>query len=225
MRTNVLWPAGALALAGEAAVHVQQYFALFHEVRWIGPLFIANAMACAILIAGLARRGTRDLAALAGVGISAVALASLIVSYGQGLFGWQEAGFRPIVELTVIFELAAVVLLSAALAAVKHRPLEPSLLRGQPIPSERCARDPDHMGVREARGRANVDAADQFDCEAGGLDRAQRVSRAVAAANESRPDPPTVEVLLDTRLAGTVGAHMFHEAQLGTRLEHPSQLS
>ena len=68
--------------------------------------------------------------ALAGVGISAVALASLIVSYGEGLFGWQEAGFRPIVELTVIFEFAAVVLLSAALAAVKHRPLEPSLPRG-----------------------------------------------------------------------------------------------
>jgi hypothetical protein len=57
------------------------------------------------------------------VAISAIALASLIVSYGEGLFGWQEAGFRPVVELTVIFEFAAVVLLSAALAAVKHRPL------------------------------------------------------------------------------------------------------
>jgi hypothetical protein len=44
------------------------------------------------------------------------------VSYGQGLFGWQEAGFRPIVELTVIFELAAVVLLSAALAAAASSP-------------------------------------------------------------------------------------------------------
>ena len=55
--------------------------------------------------------------ALAGVAISAVALAGLIVSYGHGLFGWQEAGFRPIIELTVIFELAATVLLSAALAA------------------------------------------------------------------------------------------------------------
>jgi hypothetical protein len=117
MRTNVLWPAGAVALAGEAAVHVQQYFALFPEVRWIGPLFLMNALTCAVLIGGLARRGTRVLAALAGVGVSAVALTSLIVSYGQGLFGWQEAGFRPIVELTVIFELAAVVLLSAALAA------------------------------------------------------------------------------------------------------------
>jgi hypothetical protein len=118
MRTNVLWPAGALALAGEAVVHIQQYFALFHEVRWIGPLFLANAVACAAAIAGLAYRRTRGIAALAGVAISAVALASLIVSYGEGLFGWQEAGFRPIVELTVIFEFAAVVLLSAALAAV-----------------------------------------------------------------------------------------------------------
>jgi hypothetical protein len=117
MPTSVLFRAGALALAGEAVVHVQQYFALFHDVRWIGPLFLANAVACAVAIAGLARPRSRELAALAGVAISAVALVSLIVSYGQGLFGWQEGGFRPVIELTVIFELAAVVLLSAALAA------------------------------------------------------------------------------------------------------------
>ena len=117
MRTNVLWPAGALALAGEAVVHIQQYFALFHEVRWIGPLFLANAVACA----ADRRPPPADAPRRAGGrGISAVALASLIVSYGEGLFGWQEAGFRPIVELTVIFEFAAVVLLSAALAAVKR---------------------------------------------------------------------------------------------------------
>jgi hypothetical protein len=117
MPTSVLWRAGAVALAGEAAVHVQQYFALFHDVRWIGPLFLANAVACGAAIAGLTRPRSRDLAALAGVAISAVALVSLIVSYGQGLFGWQEGGFRPVIELTVVFELAAVVLLSAALAA------------------------------------------------------------------------------------------------------------
>jgi hypothetical protein len=122
MRTSALWAAGALALAGEAAVHIQQYLSLFHEVRWIGPLFLANAVACAAVIAGLANGRTRDLAALAGVAVSAVALASLIVSYGKGLFGWQEAGFRPIIELTVMFELAAVVLLSAALAAAASAP-------------------------------------------------------------------------------------------------------
>jgi hypothetical protein len=114
--SHALFAAGALALAGEGAVHLQQYFALFHLVHWIGPLFVANALACALAIAGLAHPRTRDLAALSGVAISAVALGSLLVSYGQGLFGWHEAGFRPVVELTVILELTAVILLSAALA-------------------------------------------------------------------------------------------------------------
>src|SRR4051794_20328646 len=111
--TNALWLAGALALAGEATVHLQQYFALFHYVHWIGPLFIANALACAVVMAGLAYPRTRGIAGLAGVATSAVALAGLVVSYGQGLFGWHEAGFRPVIALTVIFELAAVILLSA----------------------------------------------------------------------------------------------------------------
>ena len=120
MRTSALaiYALGAAALAGEAVVHVQQYVSLFHEVRWIGPLFLANAIACVAVIAGLAHARTRELAALAGVAVSAIAIGSLVVSYGQGLFGWQEAGFRPVVELTVIFEFTAVVLLSAALAAV-----------------------------------------------------------------------------------------------------------
>ena len=112
----VLLTAGAFALAGEGIVHLQQYFALFHVVHWIGPLFLANTAACALAIVGLVHPRTRDLAALGGVAISAIALGSLVVSYGQGLFGWQEAGFRAVIELTVSFELAAVVLLSAGLA-------------------------------------------------------------------------------------------------------------
>ena len=83
---------GACALAGEAAVHIQQYTSLVHGVRWIGPLFLANAAACMAAIAALAYPGTRQLGAWAGVVISALALASLIVSYGRegGLFGWRE---------------------------------------------------------------------------------------------------------------------------------------
>jgi hypothetical protein len=48
---------------------------------------------------------------------SVVALGGLIVSYGNGLFGWQEVGFATAIELVLIFEVAAVILLSAALAA------------------------------------------------------------------------------------------------------------
>jgi hypothetical protein len=106
---------GALSLAGEAAVHVQQFADLLHGVRWIGPLFLANAVAIVAVIAGLALRRTRQLAALAGVAISALALGSLVVSYGHGLFGWQEAGFRTPIALAVIAEVGAVVLLTAAL--------------------------------------------------------------------------------------------------------------
>jgi hypothetical protein len=111
---------GALMLAGEAAVHIQQYGAIFHAVRWIGPLFLANAAASIVAIAGLAHPRTRQLAALAGVVISVVALGSLVVSYGQGLFGWREGGFDTPIEIAVISEVGAVILLSAALT-VKTR--------------------------------------------------------------------------------------------------------
>jgi hypothetical protein len=112
---------GALSLAGEAAVHVHQYAALLHMVRWIGPLFLANAAASVVTIIGLAYWRTRALAALAGVVISALALGSLVVSYGQGLFGWQEGGFRTAVAIAVTTEMCAAILLSAALATAAVR--------------------------------------------------------------------------------------------------------
>ena len=112
-----LYALGGVLLAGEAAVHVQQYASLFHGVPWIGPLFLADAAASVAAIAGLAYPRTRPLAALTGVVISALSLGSLVVSYGHGLFGWQEAGFRTPVALAVIMEVGAVILLSAALTA------------------------------------------------------------------------------------------------------------
>jgi hypothetical protein len=42
-----------------------------------------------VVIAGLVYSRTRVFAALAGILISAVALGSLVLSYGQGLFGWH----------------------------------------------------------------------------------------------------------------------------------------
>jgi hypothetical protein len=115
---GVAFALGALMLAGEAAVHIQQYVSVVHGVRWIGPLFLANAAASVAAIAGLAYPRTRQLAAFAGVVISVAALASLIVAYGRGLFGFFEGGFRTAIELAVITEVGAVVLLSGGLAAM-----------------------------------------------------------------------------------------------------------
>ena len=114
---------GALLLAGEAVVHVQQFVSEFHDVRWIGPLFLANAAAVLVTLAGLTQPRIRPFAALAGIAISAVALASLVISYGTGLFGWQEGGFRTPVALAMITEAGAVILLATALT------LEPGAAR------------------------------------------------------------------------------------------------
>jgi hypothetical protein len=42
---------GALMLAGEAAVHIQQFASSYYAIRWIGPLFIANAAAGLVVVA------------------------------------------------------------------------------------------------------------------------------------------------------------------------------
>lgn len=107
---------GAVALAVEAAIHVQQFIVLFDDVRWIGPLFIVNAAAIVVVLAGLAFAPTRVLAALAGVLISALALGSLAISYGTGLFGWQESGLRAPTAIAIAAEVVAMVLLTAGLA-------------------------------------------------------------------------------------------------------------
>ena len=68
---SIAYAAGAVLLAAVAAVHVQQFADLFYGVSWIGPLFIALAAGCVLVIAGLAYPPTRRLAALAGVAVSA----------------------------------------------------------------------------------------------------------------------------------------------------------
>jgi hypothetical protein len=117
---------GAAALAGVAAVHVQQYVTLLHFVPWVGPLFLANAAACAAAIVALGFRPARQLAALGGVVISALTLAGLIVSYGEGLFGWREAGFRAAIAVDVITTVVAIIALTLALLIAAAGPRETS---------------------------------------------------------------------------------------------------
>ena len=119
--TDPLYASGAVMLAVEAAVHVQQFFSLFHAIRWIGPLFLANAAASLMAAACLAHERTRPLAALAGIAISAFALGSLVLSYGTGLFGWMEGGWRTAIALAVISELGAVLALATGLAGAALR--------------------------------------------------------------------------------------------------------
>jgi energy-converting hydrogenase Eha subunit B len=66
--------------------------------------------------------GAYALGALSLAGEAAVlALGSLVVSYGHGLFGWQEGGFRTAIAIAVITEICAAILLSAALTTAAAR--------------------------------------------------------------------------------------------------------
>lgn len=120
--SDALYALGAAMLVTEAAVHLQQFASLFHAVRWIGPLFLANAAASLLAAAGLASKRTRPLAALAGIAISASALGGLVLSYGPGLFGWMEAGWRTPIAFALASELVAVLALAAGLASATLRP-------------------------------------------------------------------------------------------------------
>jgi hypothetical protein len=122
---------GAAAIAGVGAVHIQQYVASMHLVRWIGPLFLLNAAACAATLIGLGFRSTRQLAALTGVAISGLTLAALVVSYGHGLFGWHEAGFRTSIAVDVVTTVVAMLALTLSLTIAAVRPESETGRRGR----------------------------------------------------------------------------------------------
>jgi hypothetical protein len=106
---DALYALGAAMLAVEAAVHIQQFAAIF------------NAAASVLAAAGLVSERTRPLAALAGIAISAFAVGGLVLSYGPGLLGWTEAGWRTPIALALASELAAVLALGAGLAGAALR--------------------------------------------------------------------------------------------------------
>ena len=74
-----------------------------------------------VIIVGLAWRPTRQIAALAGAAVSVFALGGLILSYGPGLFGWHEAGFRTSIAVAVIAAVVATIALTLALALAAAR--------------------------------------------------------------------------------------------------------
>jgi hypothetical protein len=108
---------GAGALLVEGAVHVQQYVQIFSTVSWIGPLFILNAIGCAVAAAGLMSRRTASLAAAAGVVISVAALLALAKSFHGGLLGWEESTLRPAIWIAMVSEAAAASALGGLLLA------------------------------------------------------------------------------------------------------------
>lgn len=117
---------GALTLLAVGAVHIDQYVAVYyHVIPVIGPLFLLNAIAAAVIALLLLlpiqplRAGVREVAiALAGMGLAATSAIFLLVSEHTTLFGFTENGYRAAIVLSLIAEAATVALLGAYLVTM-----------------------------------------------------------------------------------------------------------
>jgi hypothetical protein len=138
---------GAVSLLMVAAIHAQQYYdAYFSAVPTIGRLFMLNIVGASatalILLAPIKLLGRRlgepilVLTALAGIGVAAGAFAALIISEYTPLFGFMESGYRLAIELSLLFEGLATLLLAAYIGTVALQRRLTSRAHDTPQPRE-----------------------------------------------------------------------------------------
>jgi hypothetical protein len=123
---------GAIALIIGGGVHLEQYtVAHFSVVRTIGALFLLDFVASSSLglillvplhgSAGSRRLLLDSLAALAGIGVAAGALAGLLISEQTPLFGFMEHGYRLEIVLSLVAEVVVILALGVYLALADRR--------------------------------------------------------------------------------------------------------
>jgi hypothetical protein len=113
---------GALALVSVGIDHLYEYYAKdYSAIPTIGTLFLLNFVAALVVASGLVAPVRRlagrllTLLALSGIGIAAGTLAGLLISERQPLFGFREFGYRSEIVLSIVLDVATVVLLAAFL--------------------------------------------------------------------------------------------------------------
>jgi hypothetical protein len=123
---------GAVALLVVGGVHLEQYtVAHFSVIPTIGPLFLANFIAATslglLLLMPIRPSAPRvrllfdSLAALAGIGVAAGALAALLISEYRTLFGFMEHGYRIEILIAIAAEAVAIVSLGVFLGIADRR--------------------------------------------------------------------------------------------------------
>jgi hypothetical protein len=114
--------AAALAVLTAGAVHLWLYgHDGYSSIHVIGPLFLLNGIAAALIGGGLLFSGAL-LVVLAGIGYALTTLVAFVVSATNGLFGWKEVWSGTPQAVAGFTELAAVLLLLPALARAVRLP-------------------------------------------------------------------------------------------------------
>ena len=122
---------GAAALLGVGIDHIQQYLgASYSAVPTIGTLFALNFVSSVLLAAGLVapverafrRHGKLILGflALSGIGVALGSLIGLLISEQTPLFGFMESGYRQAIVISIVLEVATVLLLGTFLVGLSR---------------------------------------------------------------------------------------------------------
>jgi hypothetical protein len=112
--------AGAGLVAAAGASHLYLYFDYFHRVSIIGPLFLANAAAAALIAVAIVA-WDRVASLVAGLLYAAGTLAGFFISVEVGLFGFHERLRGPWQERAGAVEALAVLLFAVLIAARVRR--------------------------------------------------------------------------------------------------------
>ncbi|MDQ6657997.1 MAG: hypothetical protein M3Z00_07205 [Actinomycetota bacterium] len=105
--------AGAALLAAMAGIHLYLWNTGYRTIPIIGPLFLANAVAGALLCLALLLSTRRALLLIsaAGAALAAGTLVGLILSVTSGLFGFTESLQAQLTTPSIATEAAAIVIL------------------------------------------------------------------------------------------------------------------
>jgi hypothetical protein len=122
---------GAATLLGVGIDHIQQYIgASYSVIPTIGTLFALNFVSSVLLAAGLVapierafgRWGKPILGflALSGIGVALGSLIGLLISEQTPLFGLMESGYRQAIVISIVLEVATVLLLGTFLVGLSR---------------------------------------------------------------------------------------------------------
>ncbi len=125
MERLVRLPAATLLLVG-GFVHLQLWQDGYRAIPNIGPLFLVNVVASALIAAAVVLRPSRWIAVL-GVGLALASVSALVMSRTVGLLGFTERGWTDDAFRTVAAEVGAIV--AIALVVVVNRGTQRLALR------------------------------------------------------------------------------------------------
>ena len=125
--TRVLQASAAVTLAISGYIHAQLYLDGYRFIHAVGVMFLIQAaasFALATLLLAASLLPAPALIHLAAAGAALGALGGFAASRTVGVFGFTEHGFQPAPQalLSVLAEVATVLLLALAVARMLRRP-------------------------------------------------------------------------------------------------------